>query len=367
MEDQYIREGVQLTADEAAEYDKLQAEHDYADRLQYIFKIRLNSLYGAVSNQMFRLYELMVAESTTATGRMVARHQRSQINYETHQQYVDVGLAVLAGDTDSCYFKLDVSDDASIDEMVVRADEIGRKVNASFPDFMKRAFLCSEDNSKLMGCAREVIFDRVIFVEKKRYIGHVVDDEGHRVDKFKVVGLDIKKTTLPREISSQVEFLVHRILKGDSWDAIAADTIKLKDKLRAQPIHTLGLPKGLNKGLEQHTINIRNDPNYNVPGHVRAGIYYNQKLKEYNDTLSMKVVSGMKIRVFYLKNPDGKFKSICLPTDLDEVPEWFKDIEIDVEAQIVRLVDRPFENILKAIGKQAPTRQTILIDQLVEF
>lgn len=346
-----------------------QAEIDYADRLQYVYKIRLNSLYGALSNQMFRFYDLRVAESTTSTGRMVAWHQRAKVNEIIHGQYVDLGLAVLAGDTDSVYFKLDVEREDSDDVKVARADEIARIVNESFPEFMTKAFLCNAENSTVMGSARENVIASVIFVEKKRYIALVIDCEGKRKEFFKVTGLDIKKTTLPRAIGIKIEELVRRILRGEEWDNIAKSTIELKDELRSRPFYTLGLPKGLNKGLEVGTTAELADPNARLPGHVRAGILYNKMLKEHNDLVSMKAASGMKIRIFYLKKPIGKFNSICLPTDLEVIPDWFKNMEdqIDVESQITRLVDNPFENILKAIGRQAPTRQSILIDELVEF
>lgn len=38
-----IREGIQITHEDAAEYDRIQAEIEHYDRLQYVYKIKLNS------------------------------------------------------------------------------------------------------------------------------------------------------------------------------------------------------------------------------------------------------------------------------------------------------------------------------------
>jgi hypothetical protein len=38
-----IREGVNMTDEDAALYDKYKDEEDYYDRLQYVYKIKLNS------------------------------------------------------------------------------------------------------------------------------------------------------------------------------------------------------------------------------------------------------------------------------------------------------------------------------------
>lgn len=59
----------------------------YYDRLQYVYKIKLNSLYGALSNLYFRFFDLRMGESTTGTGRMVLRHQCRQVSFELGHGY----------------------------------------------------------------------------------------------------------------------------------------------------------------------------------------------------------------------------------------------------------------------------------------
>ena len=68
-------------------YKKLMAEHPvgsemykYYDRLQYVYKIRLNSFYGAMNNRFFRFYDPRLGNSTTSSGRQILLHQCRKVN-----------------------------------------------------------------------------------------------------------------------------------------------------------------------------------------------------------------------------------------------------------------------------------------------
>lgn len=338
----------------------------YYDRLQYVYKIKLNSLYGALNNRFFRFYDLRMGESTTGTGRMILRHMCSMAGKLLDGDYNIKAPSVIYGDTDSCYFATSATNK---EEAVKFADYVAEKTNETFQEFMQRTFLCNEGFDNIIKAGREVVSDRGIFVDKKRYILHVVDLEGASVDKLKVMGLDTKKTTLPVEVSQKLNKFVERFLKGESWDIIARDIVNYKEELRnTTDIMSIGLPKGV-KGVEEYTNQymIHGD-GVRLPGHVAASIFYNECLKRYEDKDNLPIVSGMKIKVFYLSEKQGRFKSIALPTDSTSVPEWFLDhFSIDRDAHIERLVDNPLNNIIKAIGKDCPSKQSLIVEDLLEF
>lgn len=368
----------------------------YYDRLQYVFKIKLNSLYGALTNMYFRYYDLRLGESTTCSGRAVVKHQCRKANellggsydvdfptYLTPETAAEAGhLAhtalhgpkfngkyqaehIIGGDTDSTYFATSCD---NIEDAIRVADDVAEKVNASFPAFMSSAFLCQPEFNSFIKTGREVVSDKGIFVEKKRYILHLVDVEGKRCDKMKVMGLDTKKTTLPKHVSDKLNNLIGDYLKGDSWDNVALKAVEFKDWLQNDAdILLIGLPKGV-KNVTEYTLKYQADKSTNLPGHVAASIFYNICIEQYGDHESLPITSGTKIKVFYLKHPVGRFKSIALPTDTKRAPNWFLDnFEIDMKAHLERLVDNPLQNIVKAIGKQAPSRHTILVDSVLEF
>ena len=361
-------------------------EAAYYDRLQYVYKIKLNSFYGALTNQYFRFYDLRMGESTTGTGRAILLHQCAQSVKELDGVYqlpdisvikTDKGIdkqhwgysdkwSVVYGDTDSTYFE---TNSANIADAIERADEIGELVNATFPDFMEQSFLCGPVYKEHIKTGREIVSSSGIFVDKKRYILHIVDNEGQTVDKMKVMGLDTKKTTMPKEVANKLNGFVEDFLKGKDWNEIAEEIVAYKDALRdTDDVMTIGLPKGI-KGVEAYTEDLKiYGDGTRLPGHVAAAILYNKCLEQFGDQDSQKIISGMKIKVFYLAKTVGRFKSIAIPVDAGVPPDWFlREFDIDYDAHILRLVDRPLDNIIKAIGKDTPTRQSMLIETLMEF
>lgn len=373
----------------------------YYDRLQYVYKIKLNSLYGALTNLYFRFYDLRMGESTTATGRAILKHQCRTVSkvlegnynvdfplYMTIADAIEAGYSqaeaeqialhgpyfngeyqshsVIYGDTDSTYFRTYAE---NVEEATILADAIADKVNESYPGFMRETFLCTPEYDGIIKAAREIVMDKGIFVEKKRYILHLVDLDGKKVDKMKIMGLDTKKTTLPSEVAKQLNGFIEAFLKGEEWDSVAERVVEYKTRLYStEDITLIGLPKGVQNVEDYTAAYAEGGAKTRLPGHVAASIYYNECLAKHGDKVSLPIKSGMKIKVFYLMGKHGKFKSIALPTDLERVPTWFTDnLIIDRKAHIERLVDNPIENILKAIGKRAPSKHTLLVSKTLSF
>ena len=392
-------EQVQIFENNKREHAKWMTKYTYYDKMQYVYKIKLNSAYGALTNYYFRFFDLRMGESVTGTGRAILKHQCRMVaklidgNYDVDFPLYDTvtealskgGTAeealdgpkfngsfqtpsVIYGDTDSCYFETGA---AEAGDAIRLANYVAKQVNASFQPYMQKSFLCISGYDDLVKAGREVVTGRGIFVNKKRYVLHLIDLDGKPVDKIKIMGLDIKKTTMPKHVATVLLGIIEELLRNDDWNAIEQRIVDYKDKLRENTnILDIGLPKGI-KGIEDYTeaFKVQGDST-RLPGHVAAAIHYNMMLQKYNDKESPKITSGMKLKVYYLTVKHGKFKSIALPTDIDEIPEWFKEHfaqEIDYDAHILRLIDNPLENIFVAIKKQVPTKQSMLIDSLLIF
>lgn len=370
------RDGVMMTPEDAQLYDELIQKIDYYDRLQYCYKIKLNSCYGALLNKHFRFHDARNGESTTGTGRAILKFMCGKANEILTGVHDPLGDAVIYGDTDSCYFRIfdpkEVDPNEDREELTVKAikkaDDVSNEINDAFPEFVRDSFLCTPGYDELIKAAREVVAPRGIFVTPKRYMLDVADKEGKRVQELKVMGLDTKKTILPKYVQDALNDFLGRFLRYTPWEQIAEEIVQFKKKMRASDISLLGLPKAVNKiELYEQALQVEGEK-ARLPGHVRAAIYYNRKLDEYGDKESLRITSGMKCRVFYLKRPEGKFKSIALPTDLKKVPKWFIDnIAVDIDTQVEKLVDAPLQNILRVIGKVPPSEQTLFLDSLLDF
>lgn len=71
------------------------------DKRQLVKKINLNSLYGGLLNEHCRFYDARLGQSTTLTGRSIARHMAAKTNELLDGTYDHTGRAVIYGDTDS--------------------------------------------------------------------------------------------------------------------------------------------------------------------------------------------------------------------------------------------------------------------------
>lgn len=351
---------------------------DYYDRLQYVFKIKLNSLYGALTNFYFRFFDLRLGQSTTATGRCILDHMGSETSNKLIGEYDIQSDAIAYGDTDSCYFKTYVEKSSKFKTKEERkvaakiiADGIGNHVDSTFDDFCIRAFRVQPEFEGMIRCEREVVATGGLFVTKKRYVLKIYDKDGYSCDELKAMGLEMKKTTTPKAIQIFLEDVCNMILDGETeWDVIDDHIVKYRDHFLYQaPLEDVGMPKGVKK-VESYTSAYKSDPNTRLPGHVAASINYNTCLEEFQDHDSMPITSGTKIRVYYLKTKYGRFKSIALPTDLTVIPEWFESnvLElVDRREQEQRLISKNLLKLLEPIGRKVPTKQTLLNDSLLDF
>jgi DNA polymerase elongation subunit (family B) len=128
------------------------------DKRQLVKKINLNSLYGAILNPHCRFFDKRIGQSTTLSGRSIAKHMAGYINECILGVNDHAGDAIIYGDTDSCYFTAwpAVKDEFVNGTMewnkeicIKLYDSIADQVNESFPAFMEQAFHCPREGGEL--------------------------------------------------------------------------------------------------------------------------------------------------------------------------------------------------------------------------
>ena len=343
------------------------AMEEFWDRMQYIKKIQLNSMYGACGNRFFKFFDVRLAESTTLTGREVLYHMARQIALELNGEYDMEADAIIYGDTDSIYFKTykDNPQDA-----LDLANEVCDAINASYPEFMSRVFLCDDKRAQIMKAEQEIVSDRGIYIEKKYYMLHLVANDGEFVDKMKYMGVPIKTTKLPSEIKDKLANFIERLLKGEDWDIIGPEVVHFKDLLFGlNDITLLGTPKGVNK-VETNTVIFNSgdiEGRKKIAGHCRASILWNKCLDSYGDNESPRIMSGSKVLVYDLtRKIDGYFTSIAVPKDIDIPPPWFFEHFapiVDKKSQVKKLVDDPMRVMISAAGIKVPTKKKLVFEE----
>ena len=159
------------------------------DNIQMAKKISLNSAYGAIGNEHFRYYDLLVAEGITTAGQLSIRWIENKVN-----QYMNKLLDtenkdyVIASDTDSIYVTFDelvkkYNPKNAVDFLdTIAKEKIEPYINKSYQE------LADYTNAydQKMQMKREVIADKGIWTAKKRYILNAHDVEGVLVFLFRL-------------------------------------------------------------------------------------------------------------------------------------------------------------------------------------
>lgn len=350
------RKAIQKQAKEAYGTDM----YDYYDKRQLVRKILLNSAYGALLNEHCRFYDKRIGQSVTLSGRQIVRHMMSNINETIAGEYSHEGEAIVYGDTDSCYFSAwpAIKSDVESGEMqwsketcIAIYDNIADQANASFPQFMEKAFHSPRKNGEIIKAGRELIGDRAIFITKKRYAINIFDKEGKRKDKdgalgdIKAMGLDLKRADTPKYVQQFLMDVLEMVLqRGKNREDVIERIKDFKRIMVEQDPWTKGSPKSVNN-LTKHTINFENTGKCGV-GHARAAINWNYLRRLNGDNYSQKIVDGMKIVVCKLKPNPLDFNSIAYPVDELRLPQWFKDLPFDDGEMEKTLVDEKIDNLL---------------------
>jgi DNA polymerase elongation subunit (family B) len=338
-------------------------DEEYWDKRQLVKKINLNSLYGAILNPGCRFFDKRIGQSTTLTGRAIARHMDAHVNECITGVYDHVGEAIIYGDTDSCYFTAwpAVKDEVEAGRMewskeiaVQLYNSIADQVNNSFPGFMEQAFHVPREMGNVIKGGREIVASKGLFITKKRYAVLVFDKENKRKDingnpgEIKAMGLDLKRSDTPKVIQEFLSEILNDVLTGATRDLVIEKIRKFKYKFAERPGWEKGSPKRVNNltkyGKEEERLG-----KANMPGHVRAALNWNNLRKMNSDKYSLQIVDGMKTIVCKLKqNPLG-WTSIGYPTDETHLPAWFKELPFDDGLMEATVVDQKIDNLLSVL------------------
>ena len=353
------------------------------DKRQLVKKINLNSLYGAILNPGCRFFDKRIGQSTTLTGRVIARHMDAHVNECITGEYDHVGQSIIYGDTDSVYFsaypilKPEIKAGTmewNRDICVQLYDTIADSVNESFPGFMDRAFNCPRDMGAIIKGGRELVASKGLFIKKKRYAVLIYDLEGARLDvndkpgKVKAMGLDLKRSDTPKVVQDFLSDLLLNVLTGADREFVYTRVKEFKEQFQSRPAWEKGTPKRVNN-LTHYSELEEKKGRANMPGHVRAAINWNNLRKLNSDNYSMSIVDGMKTIVCKLKSNPLGLTSVGYPTDESHIPDWFKQLPFDDSLMEDTIVDQKVENLLGVlewdIANHTDTRSTF--DSIFQF
>lgn len=340
----------------------LKFELDRLDMVQYSYKIQINSAYGALGAAFFPAGDTDVAASITATGKATVKK-----SYELAKQFMaDNGVdrevaekdTVAGGDTDSGYISFEAllkvnhinlteSDGVTITKQAYdKVAEYGEYLNSHIKQWAQDVLYSVDPRLKF---SREVIADKAMFLRKKRYMIHVLDNEGNTHPKFKCAGLEIKRTNMPADVKVYATKLLENM-------CMTRDINSTNDIL----VETYDYIKTLNEEQVAEVSNINGYEKYSsqcnglqtvkgMPRHVKGAYLYNYLIKQLGLTSKyQQIKDGDKIRVLAVDPKQNKYK-ISAIAFIGKYPQEFKDIfKIDYEymfdKHIYGFVERYYED-----------------------
>jgi len=359
-----------------------ETEIAFWDKRQLVKKINLNSLYGAILNPGCRFFDKRIGQSTTLTGRQIAKHMSAEVNKIITGEYDHVGKAIIYGDTDSVYFSAYpvLKDEIAAgtvpwgtDNVITLYDQLCEQANISFPDFMREAFHCPRPRSEVIAAARECVADTGLFITKKRYAVRVVDLEGDRKDKdgslgkVKAMGLDLKRSDTPVFMQDYLKTLLDMVLDLKPEKELLESITNFRREFKERPGFEKGSPKRANKIGHYQRLEEKQGK-ANMPGHVRASINWNTLKRMNGDKYSQDIVDGMKVIVCKLKQNPLQYTSVAYPTDELRIPEWFKELPFDGDAMESVIIDNKLDNLIGVLKYDLEsTKQNNTFSSLFEW
>ena len=356
-------------------------EEEYWDKRQLVKKINLNSLYGAILNPGCRFFDNRIGQSTTLTGRAIARHMAAKVNEIITGEADHIGRAIIYGDTDSCYFsaystlKKDIEKGVipwTRESVIELYDTIGETVNGTFVKFMQDAFHCPRTRGDVIKAGREIVASKGLFITKKRYAVLYYDKEGKRSDsdgpgKIKAMGLDLKRSDTPVVIQEFLSAVLTKVLNGETKESVLEYITDFRTEFKTRPGWEKGSPKRANN-ITDYRDKEKKAGKTNMPGHVRASLNWNTLKRMMDDKYSMNIVDGAKVIVCKVKDNPMGYTSVAYPVDELRLPQWFKDLPFDDGEMETTVIDEKLENLIGVLEWDiSSTRSDNTFSKLFDF
>lgn len=343
---------------------------------QQTIKVLINSVYGALGNKVFPLGDDDLARSITLTGQAVAKTGNKILN-----EYVksicgeDIPDVSLYSDTDSSYITLKhvvkklgitpVRDGKITKEFHKLVDDVEKYLNEKIIEWGNRTLNSKDCRFEFK---REKICDVALFLAKKRYVLHVLDDEGIECNFFKYTGVEVVRTTMPKPIKPLVKKIIETMLLTQNINKTNAVLEEAYETFVSLPVEDIAFVSGI-KGLEgKAALSDGFQTAKGMPAHFKAAYFYNLLLKKFNvEQKYEKIGSGDKVRYFYVKKPNrygisGVGFKYYYPKEFGEIFE--PDHELMFEKIVYSVVERFYEAVKWSPKKPGEMVQCDLFDLL---
>lgn len=358
---------------------KAQDQGDEFYTYQIAYKTLINSLYGALGNKAFILFNEKIAEAITGNGRFFIKSLGNAVDAHLKDLFKSNEDFWVYADTDSIYYSVkplverfkEKHPEASLTDVVnvchgFENRVIGPIIQDVITDFTTRlnALDVSACNAKM-----EVIADKVIFIAKKRYLARIRESESsvypENQPKIKAMGVELIKSSTSVFAQNCLNDAIDILLDGDNAQLFDWIT-EIKDKFYQAKISDIATTSSVSR-LDYDFASDK------VPYNSRAALYYNEYLKEHSlENRYTPIFPGdkMKIVTMLAPNPFAKVMrsssgNLIQPNVMAFLEDDFGENlrkYVDYDAQFEKSVISPLKFMTDAIGFKVVKTAPSLLD-----
>jgi DNA polymerase elongation subunit (family B) len=247
--DGVIREMVDELLSERERKKELRNDHDpdsdayeQYDRQQAAVKVIMNSLYGVLGWDRFRLYDKEMGSAVTATGREVIEF--------TEKVAAELDKEVVYGDTDSVMIEL--GSGVEEDEAIEQSFDLEERINDSYDEFALEELNAEVHRFQI---EFEKLYRRFFQAgKKKRYAGHIVWKEGKDVDDVDITGFEYQRSDIAPITKEVQREVIDRIVHGEDIEDVKSYLHGVIEEFRAGEVslEEVGIPGGIGKRLDNY-------------------------------------------------------------------------------------------------------------------
>ena len=352
---------------------------------QMALKISMNSLYGALSNQYFVLFNRDIAASITGNGRIYIRALSLHINKKLNDMFRTNKEYIVYNDTDSAYVNLaDVADLIIQQKFENKFEDMELKEKEDFLDvlliFVEKhvdkwvdeftAEYAQKFNSfdeSAIGAKLEKIMDKSLFTDKKRYAVRAVYDEGDirlRNPKIAPTGLETVRSSTPALCRIYLKDALGYLM-DESEDFIQKFIADVKVKFYNAPVDEIARVSGVSNlkydfnGEKFTTVN-ENGKTLTAPIASRAALLHNRAINKYELTSTYEEIKESdKIKYVYLKLPNQVNANVFGFKDERILQEFGLYKYLDYDEMFEKFFLQPMKSMMEVIGYSAEKKSSI--------
>jgi DNA polymerase elongation subunit (family B) len=339
-EDAVVVEIIDDMLEERQRYKDLRDEHpvdskqyDNYDRKQSAVKVVMNTLYGVMGWDRFRLQDKDVGAAVTAVGREVIKF--------TERVVEDMGYETVYGDTDSVMIHL--GPDHTKDDVKKIGMELEQRINDAYDDFARDRLNADEH---FFDIEFEKLYRRFFQAgKKKRYAGHITWKEGKNKDSLDIVGFEYQRSDYSKVAKQLMKRVFGHILRGGTLDGISEDVNTVVDKLTDEEFDpdTFGIPASISQNFDEYetdTVAVKGAlyANENFDAGIQPGdkpkMNYVERVLPDSDGLAP----------YSMPDTDPSKSQPCCWMNYSDIPELIK---WDWDEYIDKQIKRPIARILE--------------------